>query len=100
MKKIIVLLSLVLMGGSVYAIPAVDVSAGSMPFRLIQETLYEEQEMEDMNSKNEDMNFLKRIKKPSRVNLQKTPTEFQKSTQPSEMQLKEENGKILIKSVQ
>ena len=100
MKRIIVLLSIISVAGSAYAMPAVDVSAGSMPFRLIQETLYEEQEMEDMNSRKEDMNFLRRLKKPARVDLQQTPTEFQRPAQPSNMELKEENGKIMIKSVQ
>ena len=101
MKKIIVLLCVISMAGSVYAIPAVDVSAGGLPFRAIQEAMYEEQEMEDMNSKDEDMKFLQRIKKPARVNLQHSmPAEFESPAQPSEMEIKEENGKIMIKSVQ
>lgn len=100
MKKFILLASIISITGSAYAIPNIDVSAGSMPFRLIQETLYEEQEMEDMDSRKEDLKFLNRIKKPAKVELQQlTPTEFERPTEPSDMQMIQENGKILIKPV-
>lgn len=101
MKKFIILAGIISITGSAYAIPAIDVSAGSMPFRLIQEAMYEEQEMDDMNSRNEDLKFLRKIKKPTNVNLQQSaPNEFERPAVPSEMELKEENGKIMIKSVQ
>lgn len=100
MKKIVILLGLISFAGGAYAMPNVDVSAGGLPFRMMQEAMVEEQEAEDMNSKNEDMKFLKRIKRPAKVNLQQlTPSEFERPVQPSEMQMIEENGKIKIKPV-
>lgn len=100
MKKFIILASIISIAGTACAIPNVDVSAGGMPFRMIQEAMYEEQEMDDMQSRKEDMKFLERIKKPSRFNLkQQNPTEFQRPTQQPEMQMIQEDGKIKIKPV-
>ena len=98
MKKFIILASIISIAGSAFAIPNVDVSAGGMPFRMIQEAMYEEQEMDDMESRKEDMKFLERIKKPSRVKLQRPDYEYVEKpvAEPQPMQLKQENGKIMI----
>ena len=98
MKKSIILVGLMISAGTAYALPNVDVSAGGMPFRMMQEAMVEEQEMDDMNSRNEDMRFLDRIKKPARIKLQRPDSEYVEKpvVEPQQMQLKQENGKIMI----
>ena len=98
MKKFVILAGIVSIAGAACAIPNVDVSAGGIPFRMMQEAMVEEQEMDDMNSRNEDMRFLDRIKKPARIKLQRPDSEYVEKpvVEPQQMQLKQENGKIMI----
>lgn len=98
MKKVIILVGLMSVAGAALALPNVDVSVGGLPFRLIQEAMVEEREMDDMNSRSEDLKFLDRIKRPTRVKLQQPTSEYrgQPVVEPPQMQLKQENGKIMI----
>ena len=97
MKKILSIAILLSLTPCAYAIPMIDSTAGNMPFRIIQQTIMEQQEAEDMQAKEDrDNKKINKIKQPTKMDLQNFNNNPSQST---DMQIIQQDGKVILKQM-
>jgi len=117
MKKIILLSSLLLIPFTAYAYPGVDMTVGGAPFAVLQETMFEKEECEQLQEK-KDANGRPVIKRSNSVqgkesgynlNDKKQPANldfnsyFERKNEyvdPADMEFIQEDGSLHIKPVE
>ena len=97
MKKIALLISILTISGIANAYPAPDMTEGGSPFLLIQQMDFERNELKDLKM-NEDYRNQGKKQSP-KFQLQSYTEQTQDVPDAKEMQLIEQDGHIIIKSI-
>lgn len=99
MKKFILLTSFILAANSVQAMPEYDTSSGMMPFRVLMQTLGEQEVEEDMQNRFKDPKEVKNLKQPAKLDLKQLQPEIPEDyVDPASLEMIQENGQVKIRS--